>query len=419
MRRFMVMVALAGVVGACAIIPGNWRAHQNQKGPGTPTKANFEVGEQERRDGRFIGIAVSGGGSRAANFATAVLLELRTLGVLDRADFLSSVSGGSLAAGLLAVEGYEYFTLTGTHKIAFTEEEVKDRLGRDLQMRYTGRWFLPWNILRYWLTNFTRTDIMFDTLDANLFHGATYADLNPAGPKLLINATEMGEPQRFVFTDESFTRLESNLAPYRMSAAVTASAAVPGLFHQVLLQNYSGSAPSYVHLSDAAVTDNLGLETLLDVLRTSLQQKTYSFPKGCVLISIDATPMFFNSIAHKMETRQFPEDYLIDRNASEAVDFILLSKRQDMLARVGMTEGKRDQDPLSEFSLQESSRERCRFWHIALRQIPPSDDFGQALTQIPTEFNITQDPQKALFRAAHELVRKGWGEKGASSWFAK
>ncbi len=419
MRHWIVVIALAMVVGACAIVPGNWRAHQNQKGPGTPTKANFEVGDQERRDGRFIGIAVSGGGSRAANFAAAVLLELRTLGVLDRADFLSSVSGGSLAAGLLAVEGYEYFTLTGTHKIAFTEEEVKDRLGRDLQMRYTGRWLLPWNILRYWLTNFTRTDIMFDTLDANLFHGATYADLNPAGPKLLINATEMGEPKRFLFTDESFTRLGSNLAPYRMAAAVTASAAVPGLFHQVLLENYSKSSPSYVHLSDAAVTDNLGLETLLEVLQTSLRQKTYSFPKGCVLISIDATPNFFNSIADTMETRQFPEDYLIDRNASEAVDFILLSQRRDTLALVGMTEEKRDQDPLSDFRLQESSRERCRFWHIALRYIQPRDDLGRALTQMPTEFNIRPRQQEDLFKAAHTLVRYGWEERGASSWFAK
>jgi hypothetical protein len=194
---------------------------------------------------------------------------------------------------------------------------------------------------------------------------------------------------------------------------------VPGLFHHVLLQNYSASAPSYVHLSDAAVTDNLGLETLLEVLRDSVQQKTYSFPKGCVLISIDATPMFFNSIADKMETRQFPEDYLIDRNASEAVDFILLSKRKDTLARVGMTEGKRDQDPLSEFSLQEPSRERCRFWHIALRHVQPTDKFGQELTQMPTEFNIRPWQQEDLFKAAHKLVWYGWEEKNASSLFAK
>jgi len=339
--------------------------------------------------------------------------------VLDRADFLSSVSGGSLAAALFALDGYEYFTWTGRHKIAFTEEEVRDLLGRDLQLRYTGRWFFPWNALRYWFTNFSRTDIMFHTLDANLFHGATFADLNPAHPKLLINATEMGDPKRFVFSDESFAGLGSNLAPYRMSAAVTASAAVPGLFHQVLLQNYSGSTPSYLHLSDGAVTDNLGLETLLEVLQTSVQHKTYSFPKGCVLISIDATPPFFNSIADKMETREFPEDYIIDRNASEAVDFILLPRREDMLARVGVTEGKRDQEPLSEFAIPEASRERCRFWHIALRHIQPKDAFGRALTQIPTEFKIRRHQQDHLFEAARTLVRHGWECNRVPSWFVK
>lgn len=422
MRHRMVIIALIVLVGACTVIPGNWHSHQNRQGPGKPTTANFEVGDRESRDGMFIGIAISGGGFRAANFGAAVLLELQKLGILDRVDFVSSVSGGSLAAAYLVLDGFQYDTLTGSRRISFEEQELQNRLGRDLQIRYAARWFLPWNIVLYWLTNFTRTDIMYDALDANLFHGATYADFNPKRPKLLMNASAMGDPKRFVFSDETFNRFGSDLAGYRVSAAVTASAAVPGFFHRVVLQDYSeGGASqeaSYVHLSDAAVTDNLGLLTLMDVLQISAEHKTDVFPKGCVLISIDASPTFYNSIIHQRETREFPEDYLIDRNASEAVDFILLDKRRDTLALLGMRGQKLDREALSEFPLAKPSQGRCRFWHIALRHIAPEGELGVALTRIPTEFNIRAHQQEALFKAANLLVRQGW-EGGASGWFAR
>lgn len=420
MRPWRVLIPLAILCVVLAKLPGNWHPHQNEKRPGKPTKANFEVGNQESRDGMFVGIAISGGGFRAANFGAAALLELQKLGLLDRADFISSVSGGSLAAAYLVLDGFQYDTLAGSRRMSFEEQELKNRLGRDLQIRYAARWFLPWNVLRYWFTNFTRTDIMFDALDANLFHGATYADFNPKRPKLLMNASAMGDPKRFVISDETFNRFGSDLAGYRVSAAVTASAAVPGFFHRVVLQDYSGSEASqearYVHLSDGAVTDNLGLLTLLDVLQISAEHKTDVFPKGCVLISIDASPTFYNSIIHQQETREFPEDYLIDRNASEAVDFILLDKRRDTLALLGMGGQKLDREALSEFPTARPSQGQCRFWHIALRHIAPEGELGVALTRIPTEFNIRAHQQEALFEAAKLLVKRGW-EAGASGWF--
>lgn len=49
-----------------------------------------------------IGLALSGGGFRAMLFHAGALLRLNELGLLSRLDRISSVSGGSLAAGLLA-----------------------------------------------------------------------------------------------------------------------------------------------------------------------------------------------------------------------------------------------------------------------------------------------------------------------------
>jgi len=50
-----------------------------------------------------FGIALSGGGSKSAAFATGVLTSLAEMGLLDNADYISSVSGGGYAA-------YYYFT---------------------------------------------------------------------------------------------------------------------------------------------------------------------------------------------------------------------------------------------------------------------------------------------------------------------
>jgi NTE family protein len=52
---------------------------------------------QEKR----LGLALSGGGFRAAAFHLGVMRQLKTLGLLDKLDVLSCVSGGSIAGGAL------------------------------------------------------------------------------------------------------------------------------------------------------------------------------------------------------------------------------------------------------------------------------------------------------------------------------
>ena len=49
-----------------------------------------------------LGLALSGGGFRAAAFHLGTFLKLRELGLLDKVDVISCVSGGSIAGGFLA-----------------------------------------------------------------------------------------------------------------------------------------------------------------------------------------------------------------------------------------------------------------------------------------------------------------------------
>jgi hypothetical protein len=74
-------VCLLIVLGGCAILPGHWRPGSNQSWPtGKPvpdTAGSWKLTDLEAKDGRFLALTISGGGSRAANFGAAVMLELQ------------------------------------------------------------------------------------------------------------------------------------------------------------------------------------------------------------------------------------------------------------------------------------------------------------------------------------------------------
>ena len=63
----------------------------------------------------------------------------------------------------------------------------------------------------------------------------TYADLRKDRPHLLINAaTDLQSGRRFVFCNESFDEINSDLSKYPLGYAVAAgAAAVPVLMHSV------------------------------------------------------------------------------------------------------------------------------------------------------------------------------------------
>lgn len=429
-RRAPFLFLLMFLSASCAVLPGNWRPERNhplpkegKEKPAAPTHANFAIEEKEREDAMFIGLALSGGGSRAANFGGAVMLELQKRGILERVDFISSVSGGSLPAAYYALEGYK--------GIAFTEEEVRERMGRNFQNRWIGRWFLPQNMFRYWLTNFTRSDIMVQVFEGNLYHGATYADLNSKRPKLLINATDRGKGVRFTFSEETFRELGSELRSYRIASAVNVSSAFPGVFHDVALQDFQSSteqSPVYLHLFDGGPIDNLGIRSLWSFELPSALAEAVG-PDGtfkrhfqrCVLISVDASPDRIDPNRHRLDSRKFV-DYFVDRNALDASDVMLLRIRGDVLEGIGMVSPRQiDDDIFAEFDLYGKPENRCHVWHIALRhllRIPEIKPLAERATNIETKFNITAGEQNDLFEAARVLVEEGF-KKGAEKWFEK
>ncbi|WP_299318407.1 patatin-like phospholipase family protein [uncultured Porphyromonas sp.] len=58
--------------------------------------------------GKKVGVALSGGGYRAAAYHIGTLRALHRLGLLDKVDVLSSVSGGSITAAYYALHKDDY-----------------------------------------------------------------------------------------------------------------------------------------------------------------------------------------------------------------------------------------------------------------------------------------------------------------------
>lgn len=400
------------ISSGCAIV--QIRPYENQPQPNPTaisTNANLFFGEKERRDGAFVGLAISGGGSRSAILATAVMLQLKQLGILERVDYMSSVSGGGLPAALYALDGKNGMRF---------DDSTLDLVGRNFQQRWFGRWFLPQNIARYWFTDFTRSDIMVQVFDNNLFHNTTFADLNPERPKLLINATNEGDEAAFTFSDEEFSSLHSDLSQYRIARAVNVSSALPGVFQSILLARYSIPPPQptrlrYKHLYDGGPFDNLGLKTLRKVLQKALATSTDDkpFPEHCAVIAIDAAQRLDDDNSGHSNVRG-PIDYFVDTNLFNAIDVMFDINRMDVLKNFGIGETDIDRKIFSQFEIvdeQKNITRTCHFWHIALRHLEHLEGvdsldkslWNRAMT-IETSFGLESSDRAALAEAGRHLV---------------
>src|SRR6266705_6876163 len=80
-------------IGGCSVLPGHGRPGGSETCPtGTSipdTAGSWKLTDLETKDGRFLALAIAGGGSRAANFGAAVMLELERRGLLEQVEVSS------------------------------------------------------------------------------------------------------------------------------------------------------------------------------------------------------------------------------------------------------------------------------------------------------------------------------------------
>jgi NTE family protein len=229
-------------------------------------------GDEDRPPEVGIGIALSGGGYRAMLYHLGSMLRLFELGVLHQAKRISSVSGGSITSGKVALE------LSRLHS---RDDFVEHVLGPIRKLASTtidapsiaGGVLLPGSV----------ADRVSGYYDRHLFHGATLQDL-PDAPRFIINATnlETGSLWRFMKPYMRDYQVGEIVAPTTSLAdAVTASSAFPPVLSPFTLavepsdfgrveQGIDRAFLSDITLTDGGVYDNLGLETVYKRCRTLL-----------------------------------------------------------------------------------------------------------------------------------------------------
>ena len=184
----------------------------------------------------FIGLAFSGGGMRAAAFSYGVLAEFdriqvrsknSTTRLIDHVDFLSGVSGGAITAA--------YFGLNGRDALGNFQEKF---LMRDAEESLSSI-FSPMSVAHAYEGGINGSQQFPRWLDDNLFHGATFQQLGPEHrPRVWINASDIYNRTPFVFSDETYGAICSDLSSYPIANAVAASAAMPVIFAPVVLRTF-------------------------------------------------------------------------------------------------------------------------------------------------------------------------------------
>jgi NTE family protein len=187
-------------------------------------------------DDVLVGLAFSGGGTRAAAFSYGVLSEIDqttirsrngTHSLLGSVGFVSGVSGGAVTAAYYALKKREALAdFREKFLIRNAEEGISTSIG-------------PVNLMRAMGGGVNDVRTFSNWLDANLFNGATFADFRKTpGPRVWINASDIYNRTPFIYGEAAFIALCSDLASYPIADAVAASAAVPIVFSPMVIKTY-------------------------------------------------------------------------------------------------------------------------------------------------------------------------------------
>jgi predicted acylesterase/phospholipase RssA len=296
---------------------------------------------------QFVGLALSGGGSRSANFGMAALEELDKLGILGNVDAVSAVSGGSIPAAYFAIHGEK----------PDWAEQGRQMASTDFAMPLIGKLLNPVNLMATTFSDLDRSDHLAELFEEKLFDGkrVTFADLGPRGPRrpaVYFNATDTTNGGvRFVFSDRQFLRSTgSDLSQFPIAWAMASSGAFPGVFNSVTLRRYSldpakrregADDPGdkrYLHLIDGGPSDNLGVETLIRLAREHhVNRLNAGQPsQGCMIMMVDSHVPNAGVTEMRQSDRRNFGSVLIDLNFLDAIDAMLSNRRDQTLSQMGI-----------------------------------------------------------------------------------
>jgi NTE family protein len=230
-----------------------------------------------------IGLALSGGGSRAIAFHLGCLRALDDLGLLSRIGVLSTISGGSVIGA--------YFAYSPGKNFAGFDDDVCQLLRRGLHTRIAAELAKPTTLLPCVINAFattgdaalsfargrqptiqrypSRTDIFQRVLQRDLFPGLTLSSPRRGNIEIVIGACELRTGTAFRFGDSrsgDWRHGEMVSWDVEVGFAAAASAAypllLPALDRTWRFRKNGVESDHRVLLTDGGVYDNLGLQVL-------------------------------------------------------------------------------------------------------------------------------------------------------------
>lgn len=234
---------------------------------------------EPKRRRRGVALCLSGGGFRASLFHLGALRRLNELGVLSRADMISSVSGGSIISAHLAarLDPWPAEGAAAPEWEADISASFRAYASKNVRTPALLRRLLPWN----WTRPGTGARAMARSYERNLAHrGGTPLRLSdlPERPRFIFCATDMAFGVNWISTREWVGDYQVGHAPpppaWTVGRAVAASSCFPPVFNPLpvdlapeqfagglaLGRADYGDCVRGLRLTDGGNYDNLGLE---------------------------------------------------------------------------------------------------------------------------------------------------------------
>ena len=256
-----------------------------------------------------VGVAVSGGGYRAALFHAGVLAGLECIQVPVTA--LSTVSGGSIIGAYYAVGGEPHAFRSMVSAGLFNVK--RELLHANNALRFAGSLLAQVVGRDHPDTRFTQTDVQASLLDRLLYRGLRMAELDSLGdPRLLVNVTDLVSSERLALTArgvlhpityDPINRQDyanptglvgflGEFAAFRDAApdkwpaneplarVVAASGAFPGAMRPIAVYapkevSLDSSQATWLVLADGGIADNTGLASVRDAIGLARDDAIY------------------------------------------------------------------------------------------------------------------------------------------------
>ncbi|MHA1567542.1 MAG: patatin-like phospholipase family protein [Alphaproteobacteria bacterium] len=451
-NRLACLVLASALVAGCAT--GNFNQPDNQPTSSVPSPDEFRPEDYVGFGETMIALSFSGGGTRASAFSYGVIKELaahetRSGGIstslIDDVRFVSGVSGGSVPAA--------YFALHGAKTIPAFRDNF---LYKDPQSSFKTSISL-FNLLAVFGGGLNSKTGFEDWLDENLLHDATFGDLaRDNAPLLWVNASDVFHDSVFTFDAETFATLCSDIKTIKLSEAVSAASAVPGVFSPIVIENFAGQCDykepawvsraiespdsfqvvrnqarttrryqdsqevKYLKLYDGGVTDNLGVHSITihreryDSPIAPMSPKRVATLKDLLFIVVNAGANVRESFVKEIE----------GPNGVEGLGAVVNSLMATATARTRDNFFRTMEDwhddiiryrcDLGEKQVRELIGDRIGWdckdvqFHVldlSFDQVTDQDLWAK-LEEIPTAYVLPRDQVDLLVRTAGELLRK-------------